>query len=282
VSLFLILFGRVILSVSASTLQKWLTSLHASGRRIWRVTYLCMVPPAIAAIVFSWRNDPGASFWRDAALAGLIDALGNLAALTALRQTDLSVFGPLNGFRPLLALLFGWIFLGEHVSAAGAFGVGVTVLGGALLLREENSAGFQWKPETGWRLFWRLFGISLSTFAAVFLKRAAHAGPTGMALGIWVISGAPIFWLTRPAPSPLEAAPWNKLLIIHGFVFFGMQWLTLEIFKATLLAYSFAFFQLGMVLQVFAGALVFKERHLKKRLVCCAIIAGGALLIALR
>jgi len=61
-----------------------------------------------------------------------------------------------------------------------------------------------------------------------------------------------------------------------------MQWLTLEVFRTTLLAYSFAFFQLGMVLQVLIGCFVFREGQLFRRLVCCAIMVLGALLISLK
>jgi hypothetical protein len=59
-----------------------------------------------------------------------------------------------------------------------------------------------------------------------------------------------------------------------------MQWLTLEVFRATLLAYSFAFFQLAMVLQVFIGHWMFSEKHFRWRLACCVIIAVGAALIS--
>jgi hypothetical protein len=49
------------------------------------------------------------------------------------------------------------------------------------------------------------------------------------------------------------------LLTLHAAAFFMMQWLTLHVFAATLLAYSFAFFQLAMVLQVIVGRWMFKS-----------------------
>jgi len=71
----------------------------------------------------------------------------------------------------------------------------------------------------------------------------------------------------------------RNFLTLHAAAFFIMQWLTLHVFAATLLAYSFAFFQLAMVLQVIVGRLMFNEPHFRKRLVCCAVICVGAALI---
>jgi hypothetical protein len=73
----------------------------------------------------------------------------------------------------------------------------------------------------------------------------------------------------------------RTLLAGHAAIFFVMQWLTLEVFRSTLLAYSFAFFQLGMVLQVLIGHRVFHEPHFRRRLACCGIIGAGALLVTL-
>src|SRR5881409_2126111 len=132
----LVLLGRVLLSAAASTLQKKLTLTGIEALALWRVTYAWMALPAAVALALAWKQPLSAHFWQNAIVAGLLDGLGNLAMVAALRSTDLSIFGPLNGFRPVLALLFGWVFLGEQPSVLGATGVGITVIGVALLLRE--------------------------------------------------------------------------------------------------------------------------------------------------
>src|SRR5262245_125659 len=126
------LLGRVFLSASASTLQKKLTLGGVETVALWRSTFVWMAIPAAAVLAMTWKQvSPG--FWHNAIAAGLLDALGNLAMVAALRSTDLSIFGPLNGFRPVLALLFGWVFLGEQASLLGSAGVATTVVGVALL-----------------------------------------------------------------------------------------------------------------------------------------------------
>ena len=275
----LILLGRVLLSVGASTVQKQLTRRDVASAALWRATSLRMALPACLILAFGLRRSVALDFWFNAIAAGTLDALGNLAMVAALRRTDLSVFGPLNGFRPVLALLFGWMFLAEMPTALGGIGVGVTVIGTAMLLRDEQ-------PEKANGIAWRMFGLRvaglvLSTFGSVFLKRATLLGGPEVTLGIWILCGLPVFWLwwlwsSRRIEIPSEQRPW---LTLHAAVFFIMQWLTLHVFASTLLAYSFAFFQLAMVLQVVVGRWMFNEPHFRKRLACCAVICAGAALI---
>ena len=272
-----VLLGRVLLSVAASTLQKQLTRREVGSAALWRATYLWMALPACVILALGLRRGLTVEFWLNALAAGALDALGNLAMVAALRRTDLSVFGPLNGFRPVLALLFGWMFLSEMPTALGGIGVGVTVIGTAMLLRDEQA---EKANGSAWQILGlRVAGLALSTFASVFLKRATLLGGPELTLGVWILCGLPVFWLwsSRRGEAPADQ---RHLLTLHAAAFFVMQWLTLHVFKATLLAYSFAFFQLAMVLQVIVGHWMFNEPHFRKRLACCAMICAGAALIA--
>jgi drug/metabolite transporter (DMT)-like permease len=271
------LLGRVVLSVGASTLQKHLTRREVGSAALWRATYAWMAFPACLMLALGFQHGVTSGFWWNAVAAGMLDALGNLAMVAALRRTDLSVFGPLNGFRPVLALLFGWVFLREMPTLLGAVGVGVTVVGTAMLLLDEES------PNGGgivWLMFGlRVAGLALSTFASVFLKRATLAGGPELTLGVWILCGLPVFWLWSSRQQE-RSVDHRNLLTVHAATFFVMQWLTLYVFAGTLLAYSFAFFQLGMVLQVIVGRCMFNEPQFRNRLACCAMICAGAALIA--
>lgn len=272
----LVLLGRVLLSVAASTLQKQLTRRDVGSAALWRATYLWMALPACLILALGLRRGLSGEFWLNALAAGTLDALGNLTMVAALRRTDLSVFGPLNGFRPVLALLFGWILLHELPTALGGMGVAVTVFGTAMLLREEESERVGGIARQMFGL--RIAGLALSTFASVFLKRATLLGGPELTLGVWILCGLPVFWLwsSRRVETSID---YGHLLTLHAAAFFIMQWLTLHVFSATLLTYSFAFFQLAMVLQVIVGRWMFNEPHFRKRLACCAVICAGAALI---
>ena len=272
----LVLLGRVLLSVAASTLQKQLTRRDVGSAVLWRATYLWMALPACLILALGLRRGLTVEFWFNALAAGTLDALGNLAMVAALRRTDLSVFGPLNGIRPVLALIFGWVFLREMPTTLGGIGVGVTVIGTAMLLRDEES---EKASGIAWQMFGlRVAGLALSTFASVFLKRATLLGGPELTLGVWILCGLPVFWLwsSRKVETSIDH---RHLLTLHAAAFFIMQWLTLHVFAATLLAYSFAFFQLAMALQVIVGRWMFNEPHFRKRLACSAVICAGAGLI---
>jgi drug/metabolite transporter (DMT)-like permease len=125
--------------------------------------------------------------------AGTLDALGNLRD-----GRGIAAHGPVgvwhvNGFRPALALLFGWLFLRETPTSLGGIGVGVTVIGTAMLLRDEKS---EKANGIAWQMFGlRVAGLALSTFASVFLKRATLLGGPELTLGVWILCGLPVFWL---------------------------------------------------------------------------------------
>jgi drug/metabolite transporter (DMT)-like permease len=295
---FLVL-ARVCLSVSANAVQKRLVFHGALVSRLWLLTYLLMLGPAcfLAAVNPVLESE---SFWGDILLGGFIDALGNLAMVAALRLTDLSVFGPLNAFRPVLALIFGWLFLHENPSSLGAAGVGVTVVGAifllkngntgevgrALALRKDLSTPGTERVGVANVLGLRLLGLSLSTFGAVFLKRAAGVASAEVTLAGWIICGvvclavAYVIKLPPKGPSPAEVSMDRRGWYLgHAVLFLGMQWITIRIFQETLLAYSFVFFQLGMILQVMVGRVIFREPAFKRRLAGCIVMALGSALI---
>jgi drug/metabolite transporter (DMT)-like permease len=197
------------------------------------------------------------------------------------------VFGPLNAFRPMLALVFGWMWLGETPSLGGGAGVGVTVLGATLLLGKPGKGAERPAPGHVWKVIGlRVAGLSLSTLGAVFLKRAALLGSAEVTLTGWIICGLGCLFVAARLRSGGQAsgvvAAWRKhagWLVGHAVIFLVMQWFTIRIFQHTLLAYTFAWFQLGMVLQVITGGLFFKEPAWGWRVAGCAVMCLGSSLV---
>jgi drug/metabolite transporter (DMT)-like permease len=280
---------RVLLSVTANAVQKRLLLDRAGVGHTWVLTYLMMLVPALIWAI-PLPQTPG--FWWNVAVGGGLDALGNLAMVAALRSTDISVFGPLNALRPILALIFGWIFLAETPTTMGLAGIAVTVIGGVILF-SENSEARSAPPRIMILQVWkavllRTLGLGLGVVGAVFLKRAATMSTAESTVAGWIACGL-IVLVICGSFRPFEGAHgvshgqafrlhW-KWLTVHAVVFLAMQWLTVRIFQETLLAYSFVFFQLGMLLQVFVGRFFFQEKSFLRRLVAATVMAAGSVLI---
>jgi drug/metabolite transporter (DMT)-like permease len=280
----LVLLGRLVLSVGASAWQKRLLTAGVPALTLWRRTYAWMVLPALALMLTGQPAQWPRAFWISAVLAGGVDAAGNLALAAALRRTDLSVFGPLNAFRPVFALGVAWVLLGERPAPAGWLGVAILVVGAGWLLRGADPAAPPGARRTDWpALAWRFGGLALSTVSAAFQKQALGLGPLPATLGVWILSGAAGLWLGRrllrePAGPDLPPAAARELAG-HAAVFLGMQALTLLVFRGTLLTYAFAFFQLAMGLQVLLGHWWLGEPHPGRRLAACGLMGLGALVI---
>jgi drug/metabolite transporter (DMT)-like permease len=284
----LIIMVRVVLSVSANAVQKRLLLNRAGVNHTWILTYALMLGPAVLLALVQPMT-VGSGFWLNIVIGGGLDAVGNLAMVAALRGTDLSIFGPLNAIRPILALLFGWIFLAETPSSIGLLGVAITVAGGVILF-----SGPAQGPLPNWRQIWKMLalrvaGLSLGVAGAVFLKRAAMVSSAEETVAAWIFCGLLVlvafaFVRHREAVATLPGALRNhwQWLLAHSAIFLTMQLLTIKIFQATLLAYSFVFFQLGMVLQVFVGRFFFNEGSFFRRLAAAAIMALGSVLILWR
>ena len=246
-----------------------------------------MLPIACIGALAGTSGAPAPSFWRDVAIGGFLDAIGNLAMVAALRGTDLSIFGPLNSIRPILALFGGWYFLAEAPTAAGIAGIALTIAGAFILFGGDSSAPKVPRNELLKLLLLRTAGISLGAFGAVFLKRAALTTSAEATVAAWIGCGLLTLLLVAVfgARDSLKglAPTFNSnrfWLITHSLVFINMQWITIRIFQATLIAYAFVFFQLALVLQVFVGKFFFNEPHFRRRLLAAIIMsAGGAIIL---
>ncbi len=276
---------RVALSVTANAVQKRLLLNQAGVYQTWILTYSLMFPLAVLG-AWATHSRPGASFWGNIALGGGLDAVGNLAMIAALRLTDVSVFGPLNALRPILALLFGWLFLGESPTRLGMVGVGVTVLGGVLLFSDRDGSRRATVAETAGAVLLRVAGLSLGVIGAVFMKRAAASSSAELTVAAWLVCGLVILVAATAFHRPGELRTLGpsffrhrRWLFLHALSFLVMQWLTIRIFQGTLLAYSFVYFQLGMVLQVFVGRIFFQERAFLRRLLAAVVMAIGSVLV---
>jgi drug/metabolite transporter (DMT)-like permease len=281
----LLLVGRILSSPISNYFQKKLTRDGESPTFIVAVTYMllaiCFTPLlALREVSVPTNSD----FWTNMLAVGILDTLGNLLLVKSLQMTDLSVFGPLNAYKPVIALGISVVLLGEIPSAWGILGIVIIVAGSWLLhdWKKEDKKGDDWKA-----LFFRIGGIALSATSSVYAKKAILSGSTISVLIFWAILGVPVmiaalYWQKQVPSWPiikqrLRSGAKNYIGITCSVLF--MQVCTILIFEHYFVGYSLAYFQLSAVVSVWIGYKLFGEKNFRQRLIGSIITVIGAIIL---
>lgn len=281
-----ILIIRVAASPLVNLFQKRLNNEGLSPSGIVMISYLFFALLSLPLFLYLRPFEFPREFWWSVLILGILDMLGNWFLVRSLSMIDLSVFGPLNAYKPVFALLIAVVLVGEVPAVAGWVGVLVIVAGSTLLGMTEGR-GMHWK----WRFFsisrgtaYRLLGILLTALAAVFSKKAIILSSPLITLMYWSVIGMPlafIFWVRSRPPAHIAAIlSRNKLNIAGLLIFFLLlQLSTLLVFQNMLVGYSLALFQLSAIISVFFGHRFFGERNAMRRLAAALVMVLGAVIL---
>lgn len=284
----LIIVGRVLASPLVNVFQKKLTNNKLSPEFIVMMSYLFFVLLSIPILIIKQPFYFPTEFWIYIALLGVFDIFGNMFLVKSLKTIDLSVFGPLNSFKPVFALVFSAFLLNESPSLAGAAGVLIIVAGSYFLGYTPKKLGVaKSKIRISRGLVFRMLAILLTSIAAVFSKKTILLSSPLITFVYWSIIGLPISVFIFMRSRPVSGGEFNlalahkwKFLALFG-VFLLLQVFTLLTFQMIFVGYSLALFQLSGLVSVFFGVHFFKEKNVKYRLIGAIIMCGGATLIAL-
>lgn len=273
---------------------------------VWGWMTLLTIPWWLS-LAWSGAWNAGYAFWFWMLVTCLLEVPGNVLLLRSLQQTELSIFGPLSSFKPVISLGLAMLLFGEMPSLPGAAGVGIVVLGTLWLTSESRSAAetvSASKRRAGVRD--RLLAVVLTATASVFLKQAM-AGQTEMqVLAVWCM----LSWLlaaswqavyallgrrTRPRRSPWSSLShacaavlagnfrWrereHRAVFIVAIAMLTMQACTIGLFARMPVGYALALFQIGSLVSVILGHRLFGEAHLVRRLAAASIMVLGACVI---
>jgi drug/metabolite transporter (DMT)-like permease len=283
-----IIAGRVIASPLVNVFQKKLTNKDVSPELIVSVSYLFFVLLSIPVFIYLKPFDLPGEFWLYISLLGVFDIFGNMFLVKSLRTIDLSVFGPLNSYKPIFAIVFSVLLLGEIPTFWGSMGVMVIVAGSYFLNYKEGANSFSIKNFFKNRgIVFRFLAIALTAIAAVFSKKAILLSSPLIVLMYWSVIGWPIsvlmvMKLKVKWRNELDQIKKHKMhfgLLVVSFL--ALQFFTLLAFERIFVGYSLALFQLSALISVLFGALFFKEKNIKYRLIGAFVMVIGAIFIAL-
>ncbi len=240
------------------------------------------------------------AFWGWMVLACGLEVPGNFLLLRSIQRTDLSIFGPLSSYKPIVGMLLGWRVLAELPTLFGIIGVGI-VLCGSLLLADRSQAERKHadadspaplrKPKRYFGLQHRgvqdrLIAVALTAGGSIFLKLAMQQRDSITSLAAWSLVSwlLALGWLFCDRQTSkfnfVRIAKQRNLLGIAASMIV-MQGLTILVFQVMNVGYALALFQLGSLVSVYLGHRLFGEVDFYRRLIAASIMFVGAVIIVL-
>ncbi len=230
------------------------------------------------------------------AVACLLEVPGNFLLLRSIQSTDLSIFGPLNSYKPVVGLFLGWLILAEIPSYMGLVGMGIVLVGSLLLSGGVRASEF---PPSQKRYFLgmenrgvrdRLLAVALTAAGSVFLKLgmegvnpittlAAWSLMSWIFAAVWLLINSVIQRL--PTIGRTVSLTKQREVILIAASMLLMQAATIVLFQQMAIGYALALFQLGSLLSVYLGYRLFGEADFIRRMIAAAIMVLGATIIML-
>jgi drug/metabolite transporter (DMT)-like permease len=227
-----------------------------------------------------------ATFWL-AIICMLPLELGSyMLYLRAIRSSPMSLSLPLLAFTPVFLIFTSFLILGERPTPLGVAGI-LFISGGSYLLNLHEIRRGWLGPlralalEPGARA---MLAVALVYSVTSVLGKVGlqHSSPTFFAIFYFVLLSvlfSPIaFWKVRPAPRALVSQPVRFVLI--GFFYFSMILFHYLALEQVSVPYMISVKRTSMVFSVLYGWVVFRETHIRERLLGCAVMLTGTCLIA--
>lgn len=289
---YLFIWGRILANPFTNVMQKKLTNRQLDSYFIVLASYTLLAIVGGIAFLFIPVESLSMQFWGSIVLASAIDAAGNVFSVKSLQKIELSVFGPLNAYKPVVATATAALLLHEFPSWIGLTGILIVIAGSVLLNYDPK---LTWKETSTTKMFhslgfwYRLTAILLYSISVVYLKESILLSSPLITLMFWGLFGWIFLVLLALLPVLIKSINFRKnyeLLKVEKKAYFGMvfffwitQLFTLLVFENNFLGYSLAIFQLSALLNIFLGHRFFREKNIKVKLIGSLVMVAGVLLI---
>lgn len=278
------LIFRIFSNPIANMLQKSLSERH-SAVLINLYSYGLLSLVCAGSLCFTDYNliSYGLDFWGYVLVAGFLCTLGTVCLIKALQCGELSVLGPINSYKCLVGLLFGFVILGEVPNAISILGV-LLIICGSWFIFDTVQEGFSFKLFKRKDIILRFCALFLTGAEAAVLKKIILMSSPEESFILWCFSGfvfsALLMILFKKKIQPFFKKDLFAILIIA--ICLGlMQYSTNLVFKRLDVGLSLALFQLSSIVAIVFGYKVFKESNIVKKLIGAIIMIVGSCLILL-
>jgi len=229
----------------------------------------------------------GNRFWIALSAGGTFNLITTILYMKAIKASDLSVTAPMLTFTPLFLLITSPIILGEFPPLSGILGIFLIVAGSYLLHIRESHKGLL----APFKALFTEKGPRLMLIVAVIWSVNANVDKIGIqssSVILWAISiytfniigMVPVIWIfSRKEISQLWR--FKKTLVPMGFIDSLKALCQLAALQLTLVAYVISIKRTSAIMCVIFGAVIFKEKGLKERLLGAVVMVLGVILITL-
>ncbi|MCP3750197.1 EamA family transporter [Pseudomonas sp. SBB6] len=269
--------------VAALLHATWNTLIKFSGERLLVIASMDVVALVFALAMVAFVQVPPADVWPWMLASALFELFYRFLLIQAYRVGDLGLVYPLmRGLSPLVVLALTLTFAGESLSSQQIIGILLIPCGMLCLL---------WQGGGGDRLPWSM----LPVVALIGLCIGCYTWFDGQAIRLWSQPLDYLVWLTLVSawPFPLLAGVARRAPFMQ---FWRLQWrLGLAVGFCVLFSYALVLWamQLGsvaeaaalrevsVILVVLLGMRYLKEPFGRPRLLACALVLIGMLIMKL-
>lgn len=279
---YIALFFRIISNPVANAIQKKLSETYSATLiNLYSFGFLslaCIYP----AIINNWSSY-NYSYWGFVILAGLLCTLGSICLIKALQCGEMSVLGPINSYKCIVGLIFGYILLGEIPSLQGLLGT-LLIIVGSWFIFDTVKEGVSLKLFLRKDIILRFCALFFTGCEAAVLKKIILISSPKESFILWCFSGflfsILLAFLFKTKIKRLNLK--NSLGTLGISICLGiMQYSTNLVFQKLNVGLSLALFQLSSLISVFFGYVMFKEQDIIKKILGTLIMIFGSCLILL-
>lgn len=217
----------------------------------------------------------------NSAVGGMFGAAGNYYLIKALSRGDLSILGPVNAYKSVVAMIFAIFLAGELPSFAGIFGIALLIFGSYVIF-DTTAEGFSLKLLRRKDIKYRIYALIFTAIEAVFIKNVITSSDILTSFVLWCFFGCIFSFLLLafhrirlPKPDGFSLLSLCSIVLSAGV----MQYSTNFVFERMNVSYALALFQLSAVLNVFLGWKIFREKDLLKKFLGSSIMVIGAAIL---
>lgn len=275
--------------------QLALGTLSATGATFARFCYSAPLV-AMAVVVYVLTTEqalPGldVSFWLYGALGGAAQILATVAVVLLFKARNFAVGITFKKTEVIQTVIVGLLLLGETVSLAGLFAIGLGLVGLLLLSKSPGGGRVNWRDfvnrAAGLGLAsGALFAVSAVSYRAASLSLNAddpvlRAGVTLSAVTAMQM-GAMALWLRWREPGQIGAV-WaaRRVAVWVGLMSMAGSFCWFLAFTLQTAAYVKALGQVELVLSGLASAFVFREAVSRREWLGMAVLLASVMLLVL-